>query len=330
MPGVAGSADSRTYTCVRVLSRYFYPQMTRAIDIQPEVQEALQEGRAVVALESSVLAQGLPIPANRQAAERMVGVVRRAGAVPAITAVVRGRPVLGIDPADLERFLARDGIRKVAARDLAACMAQGADGATTVSAALVMARAAGIRVFATGGIGGVHRQAPFDESADLIELSRSPMVVVSSGAKSILDLPATLERLESYGVGVAGYRTDELPGFFTVTTGLRLPQRCDEAKDIVATFRAARSLQLPGATLVVQPPPAASALDPSLVVRAVDAALQRAASVGVTGGGVTPFLLQEVERETAGRSLGANLALLEENAALAARVAVELSDEIRH
>ena len=260
----------------------------------------------------------------------MIAAVRREGAVPAITGVVRGRPAIGLSPDDLERFLAREGVRKVSARDLPLCVAQGGDGATTVSATLVMARAVGIPVFATGGIGGVHRQAPYDESADLLELGRSPVLVVCAGAKSILDLPATLERLESYGVSVVGYRTDELPGFFTATTGLRLPGRSDHLADIAATFRAARALQLPGATVVVQAPPGEHALDPELVERAVTAALQRAEREGVTGAGVTPFLLKEVERETAGRSLGANLALLEANAGLAARVAVELSASIRH
>jgi pseudouridine-5'-phosphate glycosidase len=300
------------------------------IERAPQVRAAIENGQPVVALESSVLAQGLPIPANRQAAERMLGAVRREGAVPAIAAVVRGRPVLGLEDEDLERFLVRDGIRKVSARDLPLCIAQGADGATTVSAALVMARAAGVQVFATGGIGGVHRQAPYDESADLLELGRSPLIVVCAGAKSILDLPATLERLESYGVTVVGYRTDELPGFFTRSTGLGLPGRSDDVAEIAAAFRAARALKLSGATLVVQPPPAEHALDPKVVEKAVANAVTKAAAAGVTGSGVTPFLLQEVERETAGQSLGANLALLETNAVLAARLAVELSVLTRH
>ena len=190
-----------------------------------EVEHALATGRPIVALESSVLSQGLPEPANRQAAERMELAVRSAGAVPAITAVIGGRATVGVSTGELDRLLTREGIRKVAARDLPVCMAQGADGATTVSAALALAHAAGVHVFATGGIGGVHRQAHFDESADLAALGRTPMIVVCAGAKSILDLPATLERLESYGVTVIGYRTSELPGFFTTSTGLRLPGR---------------------------------------------------------------------------------------------------------
>jgi pseudouridine-5'-phosphate glycosidase len=305
---------------------YDAPALHRSV----EVERALATGRPIVALESSVLSQGLPEPANRQAAERMERAVRAAGAVPAITAVIGGRATVGLSTGELDRLLAREGIRKVAARDLPVCMAQGADGATTVSAALALAHAAGVHVFATGGIGGVHRQAPYDESADLAELGRTPMVVVCAGAKSILDLPATLERLESYGVTVIGYRTSELPGFFTTTTGLRLPGRTDDVKHLAATFRAARALQLSGATLVVQPPPAEHALDAPSVERAVTIALERAVREGVTGAGVTPFLLKEVERETDGRSLGANLALLEANAALAGRIAVELSDAGRH
>jgi len=303
---------------------------TIVLQLSPEVQDALASRTPVVALESSVLAQGLPEPSNRQAAERMERAVRSAGAVPALTAVIAGQPTLGVSPEGMERLLARTGVRKVAARDLSVCVAQGADGATTVSAALTLARAAHVQVFATGGIGGVHRQAPYDESADLAELGRTAMLVVCAGAKSILDLAATLERLESYGVTLIGYRTDELPGFFTASTGLRLPARADQPSEIAATFRAARALQLPGATLVVQPPPSDSALDPELVDRAVTAALQRAIWEGVTGAGVTPFLLKEVERETDGRSLGANLALLEANAALAAELAVELSAASRH
>jgi pseudouridine-5'-phosphate glycosidase len=216
--------------------------------------------------------------------------LRESTAVPAVTAVLSGTPTLGVLPDELERLLARDGVRKVSARDLPTCIAQGADGATTVSAALALARAAGVQVFATGGIGGVHRGAPYDESADLRELSRTPMMVVCTGAKSILDLPGTLERLESYGVTVIGFRTDELPGFFTASTGLRLPSRADSEREIADAFRAARALQLPGAMLVVQPPPAAHALERDVMEHAVEAALDQAARKGVTGAGVTPFL----------------------------------------
>jgi pseudouridine-5'-phosphate glycosidase len=303
-----------------------------ALRVFPPVAAALAAGRPVVALESSVLAQGLPIPANRDAARRMVAAVERAGALPAITAVVRGTgrasASLGIDDTELERFLNREGVRKVAARDLALACVQNADGATTVAASLAIASAAGALVFATGGIGGVHRDAPFDESGDLTELSRCPMVVVCAGAKSILDLPATLERLETLGVTVLGYRTDELPGFFTRTTGLPLPARADDVATIARLFRAHLALGRHTAVVVVQPPPAAAALDAGLVDDAVAEALDEARGAGVRGAAVTPFLLSRVERATGGRSLAANLALLEENAVLAGKIAAALTEAV--
>jgi pseudouridylate synthase len=297
-----------------------------ALRVLSPVADAIAWGRAVVALESSVLAQGLPVPANREAAQRMIDGVARSGALAAITAVVNGVCTLGLDAAELERFLQRDGVRKVSARDLAVAMAQHADGATTVAASLSIASAAGAVVFATGGIGGVHRDAPFDESADLMELARTPMVVVCAGAKSILDLPATLERLETLGVTVLGYRTDEMPGFFTRSTGLRLPARVESAAEVAEVHLAARVLGRAQATLVVQPPPPDVALEPALVDRAVTKALEEARTGGITGAAVTPFLLAAVERATEGRSLQANLGLLEENAILAGAIASELSE----
>lgn len=286
------------------------------------VATAHARGDAIVALESSVLAQGLAIPANRQAHTRMGQAVTDAGATPAVTAIVRGRASLGLDGDDLERFLRRDGVRKVSARDLAVCLAQGADGATTVAGTLALATLGGLDVFATGGIGGVHRDAPFDESADLVELARSPVIVVCAGAKSILDLPATLERLETLGVPVIGYGTRELPGFFTRTTGLRLDATVDTPDEVAAIWAQQRALGRPGALLVVQPPPAHVALPPDIVAEATAHALREARRVGVRGGAVTPFLLAEIERRTAGASVEANLALLEANAALAAAIAV--------
>jgi len=295
------------------------------LHLAPAVADAMAARRPVVALESSVLAQGLPIPANREAATRMTEAVTRAGAVPAVSAVVRGVPAFGLEGEDLERFLRRDGVRKVSARDLAAAIVAGADGATTVAASVAMAALAGISVFATGGIGGVHRDPPFDESADLVELARSPVVVVCAGAKSILDLAATLERLETLGVPVVGYRTSRLPGFFTADSGLPLPARAESAAELAAIYRAHRSLGRPGALVVVQPPPAAFALPAELVDGAVARAVERARAAGVRGASSTPFLLAEVERETGGRSLAVNLALLESNAELAGTIAVELA-----
>ena len=300
-----------------------------ALRVFPPVADALAWGRPVVALESSVLAQGLPIPANREAAERMTSAAARAGALAAVTAVVHGICTLGLDHDELERFLARDGVRKVSARDLPIAIAQRVDGATTVAASLSIAFAAGATVFATGGIGGVHREAPFDESADLDELARTPMVVVCAGAKSILDLAATLERLESRGVTIVGYQTSEMPGFFTRSAGLPLPARAESAAEIAEIHRAARSLGRTQATLVVQPPPADTALDDKTVDLAVSQALEEARREGIRGAAVTPFLLAAVERATGGRSLAANLGLLDENAYLAGAIAVELARDGR-
>jgi pseudouridylate synthase len=286
----------------------------------------------VVALESSVLAQGLREPFNREADRLMRGAVRERGAVPAITAVVHGVPVAGIDDADLERFLAagRDsGVAKISARDLPWAMVRRSDGATTVAAALAICAQAGLPVFATGGIGGVHRQSPgfpLDESADLLELSRSRVVTVCAGAKSVLDLRATVERLETLGVTVVGFETDEFPGFFTARTGLPVPAVADSADELAAAFVALRALGRPGALLVVQQPPPEAALDAREVEEAVAAALAASISAGITGPRLTPFLLAEVERATNGRSIAANLALLRANAALAAEIAVALTD----
>jgi pseudouridine-5'-phosphate glycosidase len=263
----------------------------------------------------------------------MAEAVRGAGATPAITAVVHGTPTVGLTPDELERFLRRDGVRKVSARDIPAAMATGSDGATTVAASLLLASNAGIPVFATGGIGGVHRGAAggddpsFDESADLVELARSSVVVVCAGAKSILDLPATWERLETLGIPVVGYRTNELPGFYTASTGIQLGDGVENAAEIAVRFRHQRALGRPQALLVVQPPPAEHALDASRVERAVSDAVRAAQEDGIRGAAMTPFLLERVTRLTEGRSLEANLALLEQNARLAGEIAVALSAE---
>lgn len=293
--------------------------------IHPRVAAALRDGRPVVGLESSVLAQGLPVPANRDAERRMRTAILSRAAIPAITAVIRGVPSVGITDDELERFLGRSGIEKVSARDLPRAMVTALDGATTVAGALALCRLAAIPVFATGGIGGVHRGVPFDESADLIELARSPAITVCAGAKAILDIGATLERLETLGVQVVGFRTDEFPGFFTRHTGFHVTAVAQTAADVAAMFHAARALRLPGGLLLVQPPPAGSALDAGVVAEAVDRAVDEARIAGVHGPQLTPFLLAAVERATGGQSLAANVALLESNAALAADVAVALA-----
>ena len=272
-----------------------------------------------------MLAQGLPIPQNREAAIGMTNAVARAGALPAITAVVAGTPAVGLTDDELERFLRREGVRKVSARDLPAAVLKRADGATTVAASIALASAVGITVFATGGIGGVHRDAPYDESADLAELARTPMIVVCAGAKSILDLRATWERLESMGVPVVGYRTDELPGFFSAETGIKLDCRVDDVAEIVGLYRAHRALGRMQSIVVVQAPPAEHALARERVESAVARAQMDARRDGITGAAVTPYLLAAVTRLTDGSSLAANLALLERNATLAGEIATMYS-----
>ena len=286
-----------------------------------EVAAALGGAAPVVALESSVLAQGLPRPANREAAERMMTAVRAEGAVPAVTAVVRGVAAAGLEPDELERFLARNGVRKVSARDVPLAMAQGADGATTVAAAVMLAHRAGIDVMATGGIGGVHRAPAYDESADLVEIARTPVLVVCAGAKAILDLAATAERLETLGVPVIGFGTDEMPAFWSRTSGIRLGARADTAAEVAAAWRMHRALGRRQGMVVMRPLDAAHALSAAAVARAVQGARRAASAKRVTGAALTPWLLAAVDQATKGRARAANLALLEANAALAAAIA---------
>ena len=295
------------------------------VRLAPVVEAALRAGRPVIGLESSVFAQGLPSPHNAEAAQRMDAAIRGAGAVPAITAVVGGQAVAGLAPDELSRFLSGRGVSKASARDLSVAIAERHDAATTVAAALLVCRSAGIEVFATGGIGGVHRTPAFDESADLLELSRTPMIVVCAGAKSVLDLPATIERLETLGVTVIGYRTSEFPGFHYASTGIPVPTRQDDIADIVATYRAQRALGHPAAVLVVQQPPPGAALERDVVETAIAAALSGAREAGIRGKDATPWLLSELGRATGGRTIHVNLALLEANARLAAELSVRLA-----
>jgi pseudouridine-5'-phosphate glycosidase len=292
--------------------------------LAPAVWAAIRDRRPVVALESSVIAQGLPAPANREGLQRMVAAVEAHGATPAIAAVAAGVATLGLSDEEIERFLARDQIRKVTARDLGLAVAQGADGATTVAATLAIIARSEVKVFATGGIGGIHREPPYDESADLLELSQTAAIVVCSGAKSILDLPATVERLESLAIPVLGYRTSDFPAFFSERSGLPVMARVETVEEIVRIERAHRACGRRAALLVVQPPPPEAALPSDDVISVLEHALDEARARGVRGPAMTPFLLGEMERRTEGRTLRANLALLEANAALAARIAVAL------
>lgn len=298
--------------------------------IADEISTALEEGRAVVALESTLISHGLPFPQNLEVATALEAAVRAVGAVPATIGVAAGVPTVGMDAATLERFATRsEAVRKLSRRDVAAAIADGADGATTVAATMALAAAAQISVFATGGIGGVHRGAErsWDVSADLTELARTPTLVVCAGAKAILDLPATLEYLETLGVPVVGLATDELPAFYSRSSGLPVPARVETPADAARLWLAQRqyaALAAPGGMLLCAPPPAEVALDRIEVEAAIERALNRAAAAAVRGPAVTPFLLAAMAEETSGESIATNIALLRNNAVVAAQVAVNL------
>ena len=299
------------------------------IRTSPEVADALARFGPVVALESTVLAHGLPRPRNLQVGLAMEDAVASAGAVPATVGVIGGEPRVGMGRAEVERLASADGVLKLSTRDLAVPVVRGADGATTVAATMWLAIRAGVRVFATGGIGGVHRGTDRDVSADLTELGRTPMLVVCAGAKSVLDLPATREALETAGVLVAGYGTDELPAFYAARSAIPVDVRVDGAAEAAALWRAHRNFGLPGAMLLCVPPPAENALEAEEVERAIASALDDARRAGIRGKEVTPFLLRAVAEATGGRSLEANVALLLNNARVAAEVAVAAAEADR-
>ncbi|HEX8454676.1 MAG TPA: pseudouridine-5'-phosphate glycosidase [Longimicrobium sp.] len=288
------------------------------------VSAALREGRAVVALESTVLAHGLPRPRNLEVGRALEAEVRSGGATPATVGVVGGVPVVGLGDAEVVRMATAEGVLKVSTRDLAVPVARGLDGATTVAATMFLAHRAGVRVFATGGIGGVHRGEARDVSADLTELGRTPMIVVCAGAKSVLDLPATREALETAGVLVVGWMTDELPAFYARESGLSVDVRADSAEEVADLWRAHRGLGSPGAILLCVPPPPEHALHADAIEATIREALALADRAGVTGKEVTPFLLRAVAESTGGRSLEANVALLLNNARVGAAVAAAL------
>ncbi|POX61843.1 pseudouridine-5-phosphate glycosidase [Streptomyces sp. Ru62] len=292
--------------------------------VSEEVREAIDARRPVVALESTIVAHGLPRPRNMEVALELEEAVRREGAVPATIAVLDGRPRVGLDKDQLERVANEDGIRKLGHRDLPLAVAAGASGATTVSATAQLASLAGLRVFATGGLGGVHREwtVTQDESADLGLLARTRVTVVCAGVKSILDVPATLQRLETLGVAVAGYGTDRFPGFYLSDSGHRVDWTLDTPEQVAAVMRAQDALDAPESALIVaNPVPEAEQLDPELHARVLADALRACAEQGVTGQAVTPFLLDHLVRHTDGASLSANLAAVRGNVRLAARIA---------
>ncbi|MEV6690812.1 pseudouridine-5'-phosphate glycosidase [Micromonospora sp. NPDC051196] len=290
-----------------------------------EVAEALRERRPVVALESTIVSHGLPRPDNLTVARQIEQAVRDAGAVPATIGMVAGELVVGLDDAELTRLATADGVTKLSVRDLAVAAATGADGATTVAATSAVAAAAGIRVFATGGLGGVHREAAqtFDESADLVALASTPIAVVCAGVKSILDVGATLERLETLGVTVVGYRTSRFPGFFITDGGFDLDWSVDSAES-VADILAAREQHgvQHGGLVVANPLPADEQLDPELHDRTLAEGLARLERDGVSGKAVTPYLLAHFHSATQGASLAVNVRIILRNADLAARIAV--------
>jgi pseudouridine-5'-phosphate glycosidase len=294
------------------------------LTVSDQVLHALAAGQAVVALESTVIAHGLPYPTNLETARQMEVRIRQQGAEPATIALLDGRLRVGLTDAELEHLATAKGIRKVSRRDMPVVVAQGGDGATTVAATATIAAQAGIGIFATGGIGGVHRDPPFDISNDLPTLASVPVTVVCAGAKSILDLQATVEWLETAGVTVIGYGTDEFPAFYSRHSGLPVDVCVNTPQEAAAIIHARRELELPGGTLVTIPVPEAHELPASTLEEAIDSALAEAHARGIEGSRSTPFLLTWIARHTGGASLKANVALLEHNATVAAQIAVAL------
>lgn len=301
----------------------------KPVHVSDEVREALAEGRAVVALESTVIAHGLPYPTNLETARQMEVIIRRNKAIPATIAVLDGKLRVGLTDAELEHLATAQTIRKVSRRDLPVVVARSEDGATTVAATATVAAWAGIGVFATGGIGGVHRDPPFDISNDLPTLASVPVAVVCAGAKSILDLRATLEWLETAGVPVVGYGSDEFPAFYTRHSGLPVDVQVETPAEAAAIIHAGRQMGLTGGTLIVVPVPAEAGLPADQLEAAITSALAEAQAQGIKGSASTPFLLHRIARETGGASLKANVALLENNAGVAAQIAVALADLIQ-
>lgn len=292
-----------------------------------EVTRALDSKLPVVALETTVLTHGLPHPINLELAEKMDTTVRDHGAVPAAIGILEGMVRVGLSTAQVVELVNAEQCRKISSRDFGAAITNSGYGGTTVAGTLVVARAVGIQVFATGGIGGVHRDAPFDISADLIELSRSPVVVVCAGAKAILDLPATLEILETLGVPVIGYQTDTFPAFYSRESELPVTARADSPSAVAEIVRIHWGMGLNSAVLLAVPPPADVAIPAAQVVTAIDQALLEARQNGIRGQEVTPFLLSRVSELTGDASLKANLGLLLNNARVAAQIATALSDD---
>ena len=297
------------------------------LDVEPAVAAALAAGGPVVALESTIISHGMAYPANYEMARSVEAIIAAEGATPATIAVIGGRLKVGLSPDDLKHFATTKGILKLSTHDLPFAVAAKRDGATTVAATMRIAAMAGIRVFATGGIGGVHRgwRDTLDLSADITELARTPVAVVSAGAKAILDLPATLEALETAGVPVIAVGTDEFPAFYSRSSGLKSPMRIDTPAEIAAFLDAKRRLGLPGGALIANPIPASAEIPAEAIAETIEAALKEAKLKHITGKDVTPFLLGRIVTATDGKSLKANIALVENNARLGAQIAKALS-----
>lgn len=302
--------------------------LSNILTFSPEVAEARAAGRPIVALESTIITHGMPWPQNVETARAVEDEIRTAGAVPATLALMAGRIHIGLTPEELETLGQARDVMKVSRADLAACLATGRTGATTVAATMICAHLAGISVFATGGIGGVHRGAEvsFDISADLAEFSLTPVTVVGAGAKAILDLPKTLEVLETYGVPVIAYGQDDFPAFWSRSSGLKAPLRMDSAAQIAASHQMRAKLGLAGGQFVANPIPHDAEIPRAEIDPFINQALGEAAAQGITAKAVTPFLLQRIFELTQGRSLTCNIALVKNNARLAAQIARALAD----
>jgi pseudouridine-5'-phosphate glycosidase len=300
--------------------------MPLKLNIHPEVQAALDRAGAVVALESTLITHGFPAPENIQIARDIEMTIREAGAVPATIAILAGEITVGLTPEQLEHLALAGNVRKCSRRDLPLAVARRENGATTVAGTMIIAHWVGIRVFGTGGIGGVHRGHPFDESADLVELARTPVTVVCAGAKAILDLPLTLESLETKGVPIIGYQTDELPAFYSRQSGLPVDVRVDAPQEVVAIIRAREEMGLGGGMLVTVPVPAEAEWPAAEAQAIINQALADADQEGIRGKALTPYLLQRVSDLSGERSKKANIALLLNNARVAAHIARALVD----
>ena len=298
--------------------------MNPYLDVNPAVAQALAEGKPVVALESTIISHGMPYPQNVETALKVEEIIRQNGAVPATIAILGGRLKAGLSPAEIE-YLGKQGqkVTKASRRDLSVLVAQGADGATTVATTMMIAHMAGIKLFATGGIGGVHRGAEttMDISADLEELGQTDVMVVCAGAKAILDLKLTLEYLETKGVPVLGYQTQELPAFYTRTSGLKVDYQVDSPEMLAKILKTQHDLGLHGGILVTNPIPEEYSMDPDVINKAIDEAIEEAKAAGIHGKATTPFLLAKVKDLTGGNSLASNIQLVYNNARLAAKTA---------